>query len=239
MQTTSLQSFYNTLWKDAVDSFSQGDIQLDPHLLNRQDDQRLGLSVVIRPQEPVKSRMVQIIEQLRGQEPFQHYYTRDELHVTVLSLFSATEAYARYMPNIPIYRDVLQSVCLETPSFQIRFTGITATNSAVMVQGFPEQDALNAFRERLREALRAAGVGDSLDTRYRIITAHITIMRFQAQPHNLKGFLDTLRTLREYDFGMMTVNTVQWVKNDWYMSSDKVELLKEFAFSNHKDHNVF
>jgi hypothetical protein len=40
--------------------------------------------------------------------------------------------------------------------------------------------------------------------------------------------IETLASYREYNFGQTTFQALQLVKNDWYMSSDKVEVLAEY-----------
>jgi hypothetical protein len=100
-----------------------------------------------------------------------------------------------------------------------------------MIQGFPLDAKLQALREKLRELLQAHGLGDTLDVRYRISTAHSTIMRFSRPLQNAAALLDRLSALREEPFGEFRCHSVQWVKNDWYMSSDKVELLAEYELT--------
>jgi hypothetical protein len=72
-------------------------------------------------------------------------------------------------------------------------------------------------------------LGEGLDQRYRISTAHVTVMRFQTQPRDLQQLVHTLASYREYDFGRTAFQTLQLVKNDWYMSADKVEVLEEYS----------
>ena len=105
---------------------------------------------------------------------------------------------------------------------------MTASPGAVIVQGYPQDGRLNQLRERLREALTHHGLGESLDTRYRIKAAHATVLRFQAQLQNPKTFMTTLQQYQNYDFGTTTLSKLQLVKNDWYMSTDTLEVLAEY-----------
>jgi 2'-5' RNA ligase len=88
---------------------------------------------------------------------------------------------------------------------------------------------LNVLRDRLREQLSQAGLGTSLDCRYRIVTAHVTILRFCAQPANLPALVAFLTSLRDHDLGTFRVDQVELVTNDWYMSHDRVEVLARYA----------
>ena len=98
-----------------------------------------------------------------------------------------------------------------------------------MVQGFPQDDRLECLRDRLREALRRKNLAEGLDQRYRITGAHTTIMRFRTQPQHLKRLVRVLDEYRQHDFGQSTFHTLQLVKNDWYMSPDKVAVLAEYS----------
>ena len=223
-----LKSIYDRLWLDAADALRRDDLRIDRYLRAPEQDQRLGLSLIIRPSATVTRRIGCFIRQLQEIEPAQYYYQPGELHVTVLSLFTATEDYARHLENIPVYADVLQSVLPGTRRFRLGFRGVTASSGAILIQGFPEHDALTRLRGRLRDALRSAGLGDCLDMRYPTLTAHATAVRFSEKLRNRGLLVRRLSRLRRYPFGSMTVNTVQWVKNDWYMSADKVQVLGEF-----------
>jgi 2'-5' RNA ligase len=169
-----------------------------------------------------------LVQSLKRIAPDQYYYSPNQFHITVLTLFSATENFAPFFEKIPEYSKVFSSVLANKESFQITFKGITASRSAVMVQGFTQNAKLNQLRDQLREALQKRGLDEGLDTRYRMTTAHSTIMRFQTQPKNLQVLLDTLADFREYDFGQTSIKTLQWVKNDWYMSPENIDVLEEY-----------
>ncbi len=100
-----------------------------------------------------------------------------------------------------------------------------------MVQGFPLSPVLDQLRTELRQALRSRGLGAGLDQRYTIRTAHATVMRFRTQPRNLPELVEVLSSFRSRSFGQTTVATLQLVKNDWYMSTAKVEVLAEYELA--------
>ena len=222
------QPIYDTLWQQAESELACGNIQLDPHLQNRQQDRRRGWSLIVRPNHDAKAAIHAAIQAIQTCEPEQHYYHPDELHVTVLSLFSPTEAFAEHQHKYSRYHAALQSAFEQIQCFQIDFRGLTATRDGVMMQGFAERDALNRLRDHLRALLTAHDLGETLDTRYRIQTAHSTIARFQAPLRNPPGLLARLRHLRASVCARTLCATVQWVKNDWFLSRDTVEMIKEF-----------
>jgi 2'-5' RNA ligase len=169
-----------------------------------------------------------LIRELVQIEPHQYFYQPSEFHITILSLFTATENFEPYIAKIPAYLTTLQPVLSAAERFTVHFRGITATKSSIMVQGFPQDGQLERLRNKLREALQSENLGERLDERYRITTAHTTIMRFRTQPQDLRRLIRVLGSYREHNFGQLTIQSVQLVKNDWYMSADKVEVLADY-----------
>lgn len=221
-------SLYNNLWQDAKNYFANGEVQTDPHLLDIRSDKRRGLTIIARPGQEVVQQFLSLVHTLRSIEPKQYYYVPNQFHLTVLTLFTATTNFTPFFDKIPEYRNVFKSILSDKKCFQIVFKGITASRSSIMIQGFTHETILNQLRDQLRDALQKSGLGKGLDTRYRLNTAHTTIMRFKEQPQNLRLLLDTLERFRKYDFGQTTIRTLQWVKNDWYMSPENVEVLEEY-----------
>jgi 2'-5' RNA ligase len=82
---------------------------------------------------------------------------------------------------------------------------------------------------RLRDALRARGLDGTLDQRYRLVTAHSTLLRFVAPPVEPARLAAALAAVRNVPLGPMPVDSVQLVINDWYMSSAAVEPVATFA----------
>ncbi len=222
------QAIYDALWQQAEPELARGNVHLDPHLQHRHHDRRRGWSLIIRPNHDANAAISGVIQDIQAFEPEQHYYHPDELHVTVLSLFSPTETFAEHLPKYPAYQAALRSAFAQCERFQIEFCGITATRDGVIMQGFAERNALNGLRDHLRAILTAHGLGGTLDTRYRIQTAHSTIARFQAPLRNPPGLLAHLRHLRATVSTRTLCAAVQWVKNDWFLSRDNVEVFEEF-----------
>ncbi len=225
---TQLHRLYDSFWQEALDYFATGQVEVDPYLAGIRPDHRRGLSVILRPGRRVVDQFSALVGELSQVEPDQYYYQPAEFHITILSLFTATEKFQPYFDKIPLYRAALTPVLSDTERFTVHFRGITATKSTVMIQGYPEDAHLERLRDRVRQALHSHGLGEGLDTRYRITTAHVSILRFRALPHDLKRLVDVLNDYREYDFGPSTFETLQLVKNDWYMSTAHVEVLAEY-----------
>ena len=220
---------YDGLWQEAMDYFKTGKVQTDSFLLDRQNDRRLGLTVIARPNHEVVKQIGSMLDHLKQIDPDQYYYQNSEIHITILSLFTATEDFEPHFSNFSRYLAAVDTALSKAKQFSVEFTGITASKSAVMVQGFPRDAQLDEIRERLRQALGDSELGQGLDTRYRIRTSHSTVMRFQVQPRTIEPLTQALKTYRETDFGVTAFTRLQLVKNDWYMSTGRVEVLAEYS----------
>lgn len=221
---------YEKLWRDCAAALAQGNAQIDPHLRDRAHDRRRGWTLIMRPDAPTRRCLCDFIAQMRDLEPEQHFYHSDELHVTALSLISASESFHAdgHAEKLPRYRAALAAAFAGMTRFAVEFRGVTGSPGAIMAQGFPEQDALNRLRDHLRASLGAAGLGATLDARYRIVTAHATIMRLQSPLRNPSALLQLLEQARRVPFGRSVCAAAQWVENDWYMSRDAVQLIEEY-----------
>ncbi len=223
-----LRQLYDSLWEDARNYLARGQVEIHPHLADRAEDRRRGLTVLARPSPPVEAQFSAFIQQLSEIAPDQYFYQPGDFHITILSLFTATENFEPYYARLPTYLDALHSVIPQAERFSLAFKGITASRSCVMVQGFPQGTQLERLREGLREALRNHGFGGDLDRRYRITTAHSTIVRFRTQPRDLPRLLEALCRYRDHDFGQMTVENLQLTKHNWYMSAGETEVLADY-----------
>jgi 2'-5' RNA ligase len=225
----AVQAVYDRLWTEAQEHFAAGRVKTDPHLLDRANDTRRGISLIIRPTSAMIVRLGTVIDELNAIVPGQHVYRPDELHVTLLSLISAAAGFDLDAVPLDRYRAALGNLFTQVQPFTIRFTGVTASPDTVFVRG--QSDALNALRDRLRDDLTRAGLGDSLDRRYRIVTAHSTVLRFQTQPEHLPELVRYLTAQRSREIGAFAVETVDFTFNDWYMSHDVVRVMKTYRLS--------
>jgi 2'-5' RNA ligase len=231
MSGSSADETYARLWSEAVEHFQDSQVGIDPYLHDKDKDRRLGLSVIGRPDPAVSKQFVAFLNQAKLVAPEQYFYQDSEFHLTVLSLFTATEAFQSHWHRLDAYRSAVDRALINGQAFTVHYRGITASKNAVMIQGFVQGGQLAHLRAKLRQALRAAGLGEGLDQRYAIETAHATVLRFTSQPGNLAKLLELLRQNRTTDFGKTTYQELQLVKNDWYMSREKVEILARYPLS--------
>lgn len=223
-----LRTRYDKLWAEGIARIRAGEVELDPVLQARVPDERRGLTVIARPSRAVRQRVTEFLKELWRLEPDQYYYRGSEFHVTVLSLFTATANAGRFFARKAGYISSVNASLKNLKPMPIEFEGITASPGTVIIQGFCQDESLNKLRDALRSQLQRRGLGDGLDQRYRLRTAHLTICRFCNSLTNSERFATTLERARRRSFGTTIVRSLSLVENDWYMSHFATETLRRY-----------
>ncbi|HXD00503.1 MAG TPA: 2'-5' RNA ligase family protein [Verrucomicrobiae bacterium] len=223
-----LQERYDKLWSAAIGKIRTGKIESDRVLAGGLIDRRRGLTLIARPSAGVREKVAAFLRELRRLEPDQYYYARADLHLTILSLFNATTAHKRFLAHTEKYLAAVNSALQKAGPMRIEFAGVTASPGAIMIQGFPDTEALNDLRDKLRQQLHIRGLTQGLDVRYRLETAHMTVARFRAPLRDSKHFAAVLACSRRRPFGSMTIKSLSLVTNDWYMTHQTLETLSRY-----------
>jgi len=71
-------------------------------------------------------------------------------------------------------------------------------------------------------------VAEQLDVRYKINSAHITVMRFCNANADWKHLLELIEANRMTDFGETSVTRCELIFGDWYASANTVRTLQQF-----------
>jgi 2'-5' RNA ligase len=219
---------YDQLWSEAIGKIRTGEIQIDAVLQARTPDQRRGLTLIGRPSAGVRQSLSAFLRELRRLEPDQYYYTASEFHITVLSLFTATVDFERFFARRELYVAAVDAALRDVQPIPIAFQGVTVSLGTVMIQGFFERDKLNELRNALRRRLRLGGLEKGLDQRYRLQTAHMTVVRFRGALRDSPGFATALENARGRLFGATTLRDLFLVESDWYMSRCATKVLKHY-----------
>jgi 2'-5' RNA ligase len=223
-----LKKHYDQMWEQALAHYRLGQFALDPWL-DRPGDDRRGITILWRPDASVKKEIQAFLAALRSVVPDQYFYPDPDIHLTLMSVISCYEGFELDQINVSDYVDVLSGCVKGISSFSLHFKGVTASGAGVMIQGFPENDQLDQLRDRLREGFRHSDLENSLDKRYRIRTAHSTVMRFRKKVEQAGLLIEVLESFRQHDFGAAQVRELELVFNDWYQRREKVKLLHVFS----------
>jgi 2'-5' RNA ligase len=225
---SEIQQVYGRLWSEAVSAFERNDLEFDPHLLNKAQDLRRGLTLAFRPNRGVQDSINAFLHELADAAPGQYFYRPEEFHVTVLSIIPGSEFWQDKMQHLAACQSIIGGVLEKHRSFSIAFQGVTASPGAVMIQGFPGDDTLARIRDDLREALRRNNFADQLDVRYKINTAHVTVMRFCDDRADWKRLPALLKANRTTDFGETCVAALELIFGDWYASAQVARTIQEY-----------
>lgn len=225
--TVNLKDHYNNLWNQSLQKFRSNEFELDP-LIDSENDHRYGVTLLARPSEELKKNISTILDQIRTAAPHQYYYPESDLHVTILSIIPCYSGFSLNQIDPTEHAEIVQSAIDLVSPFEITFRGLTASPSCILVQGFPRGDQLNVLRNELREKFKDTSLHQSIDKRYQLQTAHMTVVRFRKSLKSAEKFISEITELRDSVFGSCIVDQVDLVGNDWYQRQNKVETIAKF-----------
>lgn len=223
----NLQEHYNELYKQSSEAILAGNYKLDSQI-NDQNDSRFGITLLIHPNETIKANIQLFLNELKAIDPLQYYYPNSDIHITAMSIISCYEGFSLDKVSIPDYVEIIQKSLLDLNEIKIEFHGVTASPSAIMIQGFPTDESLNNLRDKLRENFKKSTLEQSIDSRYAISTAHVTVVRFQEKLQTPEKLIAITNKFRDFDFGTFTVDKIELVYNDWYQRERNTIQLADF-----------
>ena len=223
----NLTEHYNELYESSIRMIENEDYKTDL-LIDSPNDRRFGITLLIRPPENIKNRIQVFLKDLKQVDPSQYYYPNSDIHITVMSIISCYEGFQLDQISIPNYVDLIKESLSGIDRFEIKYKGITASDSGIMIQGFPENEILNKLRNNLRIKFKNSDLEQSIDKRYSIQTAHSTVVRFRRKLQNKNEFLKIIESYKNADFGSFEIKELELVFNDWYQRQKKSKLLEKF-----------
>ncbi len=230
---SELETIYRNMWLNAEQKILAGQYDIDT-LIGSEKDTRRGMTLLSYLHEtdgPVSRRLMAFNEELARHEPDQYFYPENELHLTILSIISCIEGFRLTDIDSAAYREIIREATRHIGPLEIHCKGITASAACVVVQGYPLNDQLEALRDGLRVALGNSSLSTTMDSRYKLATAHSTIARFQAPLRNSHRLIELLRDYRDYDFGVYKVHQVDLVFNNWYQHLSQTQHLARLALN--------
>jgi len=222
-----LAQLYDNMFDRSIGQISKGEIEMDRQI-NDDRDRRRGLTLLIRPSDEIKARVRTFQEEMLNIEEEQYYQPISDLHVTALSIISCYEGFDLSQVSIDAYKQIIFQSLKKISEFRLQFKGVTASREAVMIQGFPVGGGLDMLRNCIRNNFKSTDLQQSIDSRYRLTTAHMTSVRFREELSSPYKFGNLLKDYRTAGFGEMKVQSLELVYNDWYQTSNIVKILHSF-----------
>ncbi|OXA80435.1 2'-5' RNA ligase superfamily protein [Flavobacterium aquidurense] len=223
----NLQEHYSQLYTKSSKAILEGNSKVD-NQINDASDSRFGITLLIRPNDEVKAKIQLFLNELRAIDSKQYYYPNSDIHITVMSIISCYEGFTLAKIKTEEYIEIIQKSLLDVDKIKIELKGITASPSAIMIQGFPTDESMNNLRNTLRENFKKSTLQQSIDSRYAIATAHSTVVRFQEKLENPEKLIAVTEKFRDCNFGEFTVTKLELVYNDWYQRESKTISLADF-----------
>jgi len=196
---------YDQLYKDSIKKIQTDNYQID-ELIDVDNDNRFGVTLILRPDNNTKREIQNLLVKFRVIEPNQYFYPDSDLHLTVMSMRSCYKGFDLSQIKIEDYVTIIQKSIAGLNKFEIEFKGLTASPSCIMLQGFLKENTLNQIRNNLRENFNNSGLQYSIDTRYVIQMAHCTIIRLKEKLSDKETFLNMIEEYKEYNFGSFPVS---------------------------------
>lgn len=225
---SELLQFYNLLYNQSINKIKDGDIVLDEMIYNNKDRRR-GLTLLIRPDLNVIEKINRFQKEIKKIDEHQYYQPFPDIHLTVLSIISCYEVFSLADIAVQDYVRIITESIKGIGKIKVNFNGITTSQEAVMIQGFPIDEELDILRNRLRENFARTNLQQSIDSRYKLSTAHVTAVRFREILKSPERFAEILQKYRKLDFGETHVKSLDLVYNDWYQSRKVVKILHQFT----------
>ncbi|NML64057.1 mutarotase [Hymenobacter sp. RP-2-7] len=224
-----LGAHYAAMRQAALPRLALGHPELDTLLDHPAADTRRGLTLLARPPQPLVAALAARMAELAALEPAQYYYPPSDIHLTILSIISCYPGFQLADIEPAAYARLVAELLRHVPPLRIRFAGFTASAAGIMVQGFPLDEGLGELRQQLRVAFQASGLPQSIDQRYRIQTAHATLVRFRAPLRHPARLVAWLRRHAQVPIGDFELGTIELVFNDWYQRAAHTVLLQRNA----------
>jgi 2'-5' RNA ligase len=222
-----LQAHYDAMRQDAFQKLSRGEADLDT-LLDSEHDTRRGITLLARPPARITSLIEALLADFQQLEPTQYYYPTSDIHLTILSIISCYQGFTLDAIDPEKYKQAVRTILQHTSPFRIRFTGLTASLGGIIVQGFPEDTGLQSLRNQVRRYFQASGLQQSIDQRYSIQTAHVTVVRFRNKLADPARLRQAVERFEHYNIGSFEVDTLELVYNDWYQRQENTILLETY-----------
>ena len=216
-----IQSIYDQMWQRFELASTHNDYELDYHLLDVANDTRRGITALAylnQGNSVVLDEITNFQKAVREIEPNQYYHPLDELHLTVLSIISCVPDFDLNEINIQVYADIFLSVLNTIQPIEIHYRGVSASPNCIVLQGFPTSNSLEQFRHKLRTQLSDVGLRVTFDSRYKLVTAHSSLIRFKNPINDGQQLLELCQQYRNYDFGNIVLKDFGLVFNNWYQN---------------------
>lgn len=222
-----LETIYDDMWNSSYPKIENNQYEIDTSIHDPADSRRgiTALAYLSNNNLEVTQSIGDFLSQIHHIEPNQYYYPQQELHLTILSIISCITGFTLNDVDPYPYIKIFNQCIKEVKPINIKFVGVTASSSCVLIKGFPVGEGLIELRNKLRMHFKQSSLRSTIDSRYTISTAHITAIRFSSQLGDAKQLVNKLREYQDYDFGCISFTEFELVFNNWYQHLSETKSL--------------
>jgi len=215
-----MEEIYQKMWQENFPLLKDGKISMNP-FIEQKADLRRGLTLRFKIPDSVLSSLQTLIDQIKKIEPFQYYYPPSDIHLTVLTIISCHPEYNSNQIPLLNYQNIIGNILRQFSSFRLSFKGLTASPASIMVKGY-DDGMLNQIRNELRLVFKNSSLLHTIDSRYKLQTAHFTIIRFKERLNHPKKIYDLIEKHLNTFWSTCQVSELELVVNDWYHRKENV-----------------
>jgi 2'-5' RNA ligase len=225
-----LQNHYANLHKSALAIINKEGFSQDNEIDNP-NDLRRGLTLLLRPNVRIRQAFDTFIQKVKQVDPDQYFYPPSDIHVTLMPVISCYSGFSMEKLDLVKYDRYIQNALKGVGNIGLRFEGVFASPACLIIKGYPLNEQLDRLRQQLRDVFSRSDVEQSLDKRYKLVTAHSSVVRFRKPTKVPDRILELLALFESYDFGQQYFDEVELVYNDWYQRQSLVKTIYTYPLS--------
>ncbi len=223
----NLLNLYDSLWEQSKNNILNNNYNIDNYL-NSTKDNRRGITLLTRLNIDILKNIQHFINESMVIEPEQYFYKNTDIHCTILTIISCYDGFKLDLIKIDDYINIIKKALLSIKNFKIEFKGITASDSCIMIQGFPLDNSIDIIRDNIRKSFKSLKLANSIDKRYSKKTSHCTVIRFKKKLNNPIKFIRLIEKYKNYNFGTSNIKELEFVHTDWYQNIKNNKKLSVF-----------
>jgi hypothetical protein len=161
----------------------------------------------------------------------QFFYPSSSIHISLLACTQrAASAEMFAAERIKRVEDICAEVIAGTGQVSMNLRGLNIIGNQVFIQAFPQTGQWAGLRQKLEDALIAAG--EAPISHPDKAPVHVNLMRLtDTRPEARLALLQAIERLRQADIGIVSISEVDLVLTDFVVSAHHTTLLRKFALT--------
>jgi 2'-5' RNA ligase len=232
-QLQTAEQRFDQLWQQARQNLLDGNIVAAKMNNGATDPVDYCLSTIaplyIQAQNPIETIETIKNELLLAAGGDQFFYPRPSIHISLLACTQrAASPEAFSAERIRRIGDICAKTIAGTGRVVMQLRGVNLIGNQVFIQAFPQTYEWTALRQKLEEALLAAG--ETPITHPDKAPVHVNLMRLTATSREkLTTLLHAIERLRRVEIGNVTISEIELVLTDFVVSAGHTKLLRKFT----------